>query len=1059
MADLIVEATEIPEFEMNSPTKEKAKKQNEDADYDVEDSDQENRPPQKRRRAAKKRQVDDTLFDALMNSSSINTLVKDWIDSFKLNQQSAIEEIVNFLVKSAGSSTPIHSDAIQDPDLITDALDHLESEFKAVDYPLLKGRKGGAKFRKSFSDYWTRLVVALKSEILFDEQYNCLDTIIQWLAAMSSSACRPIRHTATIASLSALTGLCQVTASVIQEYTKLHQQSEKADGKTKKVKERVAMLEGQKTQLESLQSDLFNGVFVHRYRDTDPLIRADCIHELGIWISKCPDIFLDSQYLRYLGWMLNDKVPAVRASCAKSMCLIFRPELSSGLRSFAERFKGRLISMALHEKETHVRQEIVKVLDQMNELGFLDEEENLKISVLIMDSDQRVRDHVVNFILEYWKTDFEEPLKDQVENRTTAKQLSLVKDKISLKSYCQMLTAIGTRAELATKEIAMTETKKALESLPEPARYASTRMVESDSLLRFECEGIISWMKRHPTLNEKIGYENVQAASDALIEHVGWLEEVDTIVEYLKMESVTDSNDYSMLLTLSEEERGCLFYVLSAVFTNLCDGNKKTKADLEKMANAQSCLLNEIPSLLKQYSKEFSGVGFESLLELVTMLHHIRLPSVVDQRLTQGFELMILELMELFRLHSSPMILEEICSVLGTFANPDSQDTGVLGLASHVKTQLNLVIDELLNELSVAAGRLNTFGAEEVHSSDCLASLQAVISALSRLLHLSSKYQVFRTVSAKSFEFERNSNGSFALFNYCLEGILQVLKTHLDDTKDNSSSFFQGCNEALNVCVKLMAVDYVDSMGSVHDEGEPSQEMLEEVKEKQNRLVNFLEAVTSDSNGEFFQIQFTLLQRSFCLETLLQIVPVLSGPVVQKHSILARPISSQVQAEAGNLLRSLLFVSTYELSENLKDVSLQQQLQYRYDLYTLVGVYINACIRGDMNLQNASSLLTFYGLSPEIGHILPFFYKGISIEKDNCVPTTLFGEVWNDLSEHLLKSVMGGFHEFADKVFHLDLEQELKLNKLREYVKDMMAMVTESIQNVSLTNHSLWNYF
>lgn len=49
-------------------------------------------------------------------------------------------------------------------------------------------------------------------------------------------------------------------------------------------------------------------VFVHRYRDRDPHIRVDCLDALGQWIKALPDVYLDSQYLRYLGWMLSDKV-------------------------------------------------------------------------------------------------------------------------------------------------------------------------------------------------------------------------------------------------------------------------------------------------------------------------------------------------------------------------------------------------------------------------------------------------------------------------------------------------------------------------------------------------------------------------------------------------------------------------------------------------------------------------------------------------------------------------------------------------------------------------------
>jgi cohesin complex subunit SA-1/2 len=49
-------------------------------------------------------------------------------------------------------------------------------------------------------------------------------------------------------------------------------------------------------------------VFIHRYRDVEPIIRAECVKELGVWIVKYPDRFLEDKVTRYLGWQLSDKV-------------------------------------------------------------------------------------------------------------------------------------------------------------------------------------------------------------------------------------------------------------------------------------------------------------------------------------------------------------------------------------------------------------------------------------------------------------------------------------------------------------------------------------------------------------------------------------------------------------------------------------------------------------------------------------------------------------------------------------------------------------------------------
>lgn len=53
---------------------------------------------------------------------------------------------------------------------------------------------------------------------------------------------------------------------------------------------------------------IFKGVFVHRYRDKVPEIRAVCMEEMGVWLRENPASFLNDGYLKYVGWMLHDKV-------------------------------------------------------------------------------------------------------------------------------------------------------------------------------------------------------------------------------------------------------------------------------------------------------------------------------------------------------------------------------------------------------------------------------------------------------------------------------------------------------------------------------------------------------------------------------------------------------------------------------------------------------------------------------------------------------------------------------------------------------------------------------
>lgn len=48
--------------------------------------------------------------------------------------------------------------------------------------------------------------------------------------------------------------------------------------------------------------------------DVSSDIRVICMGELGCWIRLYPDLFLDNNYLKYIGWMLYDKVRESRRS-------------------------------------------------------------------------------------------------------------------------------------------------------------------------------------------------------------------------------------------------------------------------------------------------------------------------------------------------------------------------------------------------------------------------------------------------------------------------------------------------------------------------------------------------------------------------------------------------------------------------------------------------------------------------------------------------------------------------------------------------------------------------
>ena len=107
---------------------------------------------------------------------------------------------------------------------------------------------------------------------------------------------------------------------------------------------------------------MFKSIFVHRYRDILPDIRAICMTEIGVWMRKFHNNFLDDSYLKYIGWTLNDKVGDVRLKCLEALIPLYSSEdFRSKLELFTSKFKERIVQMTL-DKEVTVAVSAVKLV-------------------------------------------------------------------------------------------------------------------------------------------------------------------------------------------------------------------------------------------------------------------------------------------------------------------------------------------------------------------------------------------------------------------------------------------------------------------------------------------------------------------------------------------------------------------------------------------------------------------------------------------------------------------------------------------------------------------------
>lgn len=272
-----------------------------------------------------------------------------------------------------------------------------------LDYPLISRAKGTKDFRGLLIGFFDSLIRLLhQTDVLYSDE-DLLDNIQRWVGIMSSSSLRPFRHTATTVGLAMLTALIEVTKQLDERITKSNQALQTESGRRGKNKN---LVENTKKALESANrsrdfidgkvKDLFDIVFVHRYRDIDHKIRSECIEALGTWVCTLPTVYMSPEYLRYLGWLLSDISVPTRMEVLRQLGRVLKRDAEK-LAHFIDRFRPRLVEMATRDSDVSVRVAAIGVVDILRASGMLEPEEVDSVSKLLFDSEVRVRKAVVGF--------------------------------------------------------------------------------------------------------------------------------------------------------------------------------------------------------------------------------------------------------------------------------------------------------------------------------------------------------------------------------------------------------------------------------------------------------------------------------------------------------------------------------------------------------------------------------------------------------------------------------------------------------------------------------------
>ncbi|XP_062862249.1 cohesin subunit SA-2 isoform X2 [Trichomycterus rosablanca] len=336
-----------------------------------------------------------TLFEVVtMGRSAMQVVVDDWIEAYIMDREPSLLDLISFFIQCSGCKGVVTAEMFQskeDSDVMSKMVEDLDEssglqykkflafpwiltvtwpmDIDSGEYPLVMSGPYWKRFRSNFCEFVSVLITQCQYSVIFDNYL--LNTLISLLTELSASHMRAFRHTCTLAAVKLLSALVNVALSLsvsVENSQRLHQvelakaSSKRALLRLEKIQRKITELQDRKLEIEDMMDAIFKGVFLKRYRDVIPEIRAICIEELTVWMKLYSPVFLNDTYLKYVGWMMYDKQPEVRLKCVLGLQGLYQdvnPSLTMDL--FTSRFKERMISMTL-DKDHEVAVQAMRLL-------------------------------------------------------------------------------------------------------------------------------------------------------------------------------------------------------------------------------------------------------------------------------------------------------------------------------------------------------------------------------------------------------------------------------------------------------------------------------------------------------------------------------------------------------------------------------------------------------------------------------------------------------------------------------------------------------------------------
>ncbi|KAJ6065379.1 hypothetical protein N7444_001032 [Penicillium canescens] len=624
-------------------------------------------------------------------SNNPDTVAAQWLSQYQRNNGQAMRDLINFILRCAGTDLEVDNDEVADVDNAPDRITDLQALYQAegiIEYPLISKSKKFRAFQPLLEDFVVALIKTFHASSVLYTDDAVLENIQIWVSTMSTSECRPFRHTATMISLGIMNALCDIAREVTTSVTTSRKQLESEKKKKNVNKGRVeaiqtAVTEGEQKveRLDEFLQDWFDTIFVHRYRDIDGQIRAECLTALGGWIRAYREVFFEGQYLRYLGWTLADIVPQTRLVVLSELISLYENRDNiAGLHSFTERFRQRIVEIAVQDADISVRVAAVELLIHLREGGLLEPDDIDAVGRLVFDLEPRIRKTAGRFFVSNVEDAFEsiteevgeelnELLADDDEDDYESPKRSWIKFKC-LTDLFQSYDAQQT------------------EQQPEPSPRDRLLGVPLESRFALATEAVYAHMEelgQWPSLAGYLLYDHSQITDEP--------SEDDTAGVVKNLYKLEEGQEAILLEVLCAAVK---LKVLDVAKSDIDKRGRKVKALTSKIPELQEEISHNLAQIIPRLLNKF-GSAPESASAVLRLEHLVDLDTIQDlQKDATAYSSLLNDINKQFLTHSDQDVLAE-ASV--AFLHAKSSD--------EMKEVLESKVQELWDDMVEALGALS----------------------------------------------------------------------------------------------------------------------------------------------------------------------------------------------------------------------------------------------------------------------------------------------------------------------------------------------------------------